>query len=142
MNRSVTQLSQLPYAPFTYQPTMPVPAISKLPLQWLHRGSFLAAALLTATAFSQTTGSVSGVVTDRATSGFLVGAEVHVVGTDLATATSRDGSFSISGVPAGSQTIEVSYVGRKTKSMPVNVRAGSSTTANVDLGETDVIVLE
>ncbi len=91
---------------------------------------------------AQPTGSISGAVTDRATNAFLVGAEVRVIGTDLSTATSRDGSFSLTGIAAGTQTIEVSYVGRKNKTSTVAVKAGANTVANVELGEGDVIVLE
>ena len=45
-------------------------------------------------------------------------------------------------MPAGQQTIEVSYVGRKTKTATVNVVAGAPTSTTVDLGESDVLVLE
>ena len=90
-------------------------------------------ALFAAAAFAQNTGSISGVVTDRVTSGFLVGADVRVAGTDLATATARDGTFSLSNVPPGPQSIEVTYVGRKPKTIPVNVRPGTVSTTTIDL---------
>src|SRR3954470_530580 len=113
-----------------------------LPLHWLRRCSFILAALCATGAFAQSTGSISGVVTDQTTHGYLVGAEVRVVGSDLSTATSREGSFTLSGVPAGTQSLEVTYVGRKTKTVAVDVRNGATTTANIDLGASDVIVLE
>src|SRR5688572_30783794 len=99
-------------------------------------------ALFGATAFGQATGSITGVVTDKATSGFLVGAEIRIAGTSLITATARDGSFTLLNVPAGAQTLEVSYVGRKTKAVPVSVTAGAAAKTAVDLGEGDVLVLE
>ncbi len=100
------------------------------------------AALLGEGAFGQSTGAITGVVTDMASRGYLVGAEVRVLGTDLATATARDGTFTLANVPAGSQTLEVGYVGRKTKTVPVAVRAGAATMARVDLADSDVIMLE
>ncbi|WP_414663636.1 TonB-dependent receptor [Horticoccus sp. 23ND18S-11] len=108
---------------------------------WRHAIVFLAT-LCGATAFAQSTGTLSGIVTDKATSGYLVGAEVRIAGTALATATARDGTFSLGNVPAGRQNLEVSYVGRKTKVLPVTIAAGGTTTTTVDLAEGDVLMLE
>ena len=94
-------------------------------VRWLFRSSVFLVALLGTTALAQSTGSVTGVVTDKATNGYLVGAEVRLAGTDLATATARDGTFTLANVPAGNQSLEVSYVGRKTKTVSVSVRAGA-----------------
>ena len=110
--------------------------------RWVFRSSLFLAPLLGAAVLAQAPGSIVGIVTDQATKGYLVGAEVRVAGSELTTATSREGAFSLSAVPAGSQKLEVSYVGRKTKTVTVLVRAGAETTANLDLGESDVIVLE
>jgi TonB-dependent receptor len=107
----------------------------------LIRAGMCVAAAFSLTAFAQSTGSISGVVTDKA-SGFLVGADVRIAGTELATATAREGTFTLSNVPSGQQTLEVSYVGRKTKTVPLTVRAGALTTTSVDLGEGDVLMLE
>ncbi|MSU71923.1 MAG: TonB-dependent receptor [Opitutus sp.] len=127
-----------------------LPVKTLLQLAWLFSsfgrlargGALLAAVVTSAAALAQSAGSITGVVTDKATSGYLVGAEVRVVGTDLATATSREGAFTLSGVPAGNQTLEVSYLGRKTKSVPVAVRAGAATAANIDLGDAEIIYLD
>ncbi len=114
------------------------------PCSTLHRlqRSIFFALLFSFAAFAHGTGSVTGVVTDRTTNAFLVGADVRVAGSDQATATARDGSFTLSNVPAGNQTLEISYVGRKTKSVPVAVRSGAPTATRVELSESDVIVLE
>ncbi|MSU49498.1 MAG: carboxypeptidase-like regulatory domain-containing protein [Opitutus sp.] len=121
-----------------------VPSFPQTPFKrnWFRCFSLVLAAFLGGTALAQSTGSISGVVSDKATSGFLVGAEVHLFGTDVATATNRDGTFSLSNVPAGNQTLAISYVGRRTKTVPVSVQSGGNTTANVDLGDADVIVME
>ena len=108
----------------------------------LQRLAFLAGLLASLQASAQTTGSIAGTVTDRVTNSYLVGAEVRVVGTEMTAATARDGTFTIANVPAGPQTIEVSYVGRKTKSVPLNVPAGAAARATIELAETDVVVME
>jgi len=93
---------------------------------WLHAIA-LFTTLLGVAAFAQTTGNLAGVVTDKATSGYLVGAEVRIAGTALATATARDGTFALSNVPNGRQNLEVSYVGRKLKTLPVTHPPGVDT---------------
>ena len=108
----------------------------------LLQAATLLSSLLAASVQAQSAGSIAGVVTDQLTSGYLVGAEVRVAGTDLSAATARDGSFTLNNVPTGPQTLEVSYVGRKTKSVPVNVTAGTVATTAIDLGESDVLILE
>src|SRR5436190_221914 len=86
-----------------------------------HWSAVLFSVALVATGFAQSTGSVSGTVTDRTTNAFLVGAEVRLAGTELVAATARDGTFTLANVPAGQQSLEVSYVGRKTKTVPIAV---------------------
>jgi TonB-dependent receptor len=123
--------------------TIPDPSPLTHTLRWLLRaGVLLLSVLCGSSAFAQGTGSVTGVVTDRASSGYLVGADVRVAGTTLSTATARDGTFTLSNVPPGPQTLEVSYVGRKMKTVSVMVSANASTVANIDLSESDVIMLD
>lgn len=111
-------------------------------LRCLSLGGVWLTTLLGSVALAQSTGSISGVVTDLATSTFLVGAEVRVAGTPLVTATARDGSFAISNVPSGPQTVEVSYFGRKSKTVPVTVSPGATAVAKVELSDSDVLMLE
>jgi len=117
------------------------PTLRSLPRRLLLAAVVVLAAV-SSSAFAQATGTVTGVVTDKSTSGFLVGADVRLAGTALATATARDGSFTLANVPTGAQSLEVSYVGRKTKTVTVTVTAGATATTTIDLGEGDVIVLE
>ncbi|HYP17016.1 MAG TPA: TonB-dependent receptor [Opitutus sp.] len=102
----------------------------------------LVLALLPATAHAQAaaTGTVTGQVLDAASGKFLEGAEVAVRGTAIETTTMRDGSFSIEGVPAGAQTLVVSYLGLTPKEVPVTVEANQSVPVPVRL-ESDVIQL-
>lgn len=98
--------------------------------------------LFPALGFAQSGGTVTGTVTDQASSGFLVAAEVRLAGTDRTVVTGRDGSFVMDNVPAGAQRLEVTYVGRKSRTVPVAVAAGRTVTANIELTESDVLVLE
>lgn len=90
---------------------------------------------------AQSTGTLTGVVHDRSTAGFLIGAEVSVAGTNLMTSTERDGTFTLAGVPVGLQTVEVSYLGRQSKSVQVTITSGAITRTTVDLGE-EVMTME
>lgn len=111
-------------------------------MRLLRRILFFIVALFGCSALAQSTGSISGVVSDLATRTYLVGAEVRIAGTPLATATGRDGSFALNNVPAGTQTLEVTYLGRKAKTVTVEVRPGTPATARIELADTDVLMLE
>jgi TonB-dependent receptor len=105
-------------------------------LRWL-----IPATVAIAPLFAQNSGTITGFVSDQATNSFLVGAEVRVAGTEITAATARDGAYTLTGVPAGARSLEVSYLGRKTKTVPVTVVAGGTATASVTLADSDVIVL-
>jgi len=68
------------------------------------------------------TGSIAGRVTDAATQLTLSGARVSAAGVE--TYTNASGSYVLSGVPAGAQTVEVSYVGYAPLEVSVLVTAG------------------
>lgn len=61
---------------------------------------------------SAQTGIIRGQVTDQSTGETLIGATMLVVGTDpmIATITDYDGNFSLEGVPAGTQSIQCTYI--------------------------------
>ena len=102
----------------------------------------LAAALfLNAQALAQSAGAISGRVTDQGSNNYLVGAEVRLVGTDRVAATDRTGAYELSNVPAGLQTIEVSYLSSESKTLQVSVTEGQRAAADVALAS-DVIQLE
>ena len=77
--------------------------------------------------------SIDGSVRDEKSNESLPGATVILVGTSLGAATRLDGTFSIENVPAGSYTLRVTYVGYRTKEMPVKVEAGKSLTVTIKL---------
>ena len=84
-------------------------------------------------AFAQT-GSVSGRVTDAKNEG-IPGATVLVEGTSLGGSSNVDGTYSIQNVPAGAQTLVVSFVGYNSMRLPVTVAAGQTATASASLSE-------
>ncbi|MBC6607679.1 SusC/RagA family TonB-linked outer membrane protein [Hymenobacter sp. BT188] len=91
-------------------------------------------------AFAQT-GSVSGRVLDEQSQG-LPGVTVLIEGTSLGNSTNADGTFSIQNVPAGQQTLVVSFIGYTTKRLPVAVTAGQNTELNATLGENTTLLNE
>jgi TonB-dependent receptor len=85
-----------------------------------------AATLLVAPLTAQTTtGIVVGQVTDS-TGGALPGAQVSVGGTPLAAVTDVAGGYRLARVPAGPQTLTVSYFGFQPQTVEVEIVAGES----------------
>lgn len=80
----------------------------------------LAFLMLQATSASAS-GSLKGRVLDRATGDPLPGANVLVINTGVGTATDLDGRFTLPTVPAGRQTLRVSYIGYVTVTRDVTV---------------------
>jgi TonB-dependent receptor len=79
-------------------------------------------------------GIVDGRVTDGATGEALPGARLTIPGSAIETSTDRQGLFRLAGVPAGQQTILVSYLGRPDETVEVDVLAGSTRRLDVNMG--------
>lgn len=79
---------------------------------------------------AQTTGTLTGRVTDASAQLALAGTRVTVQGTGLETYTGPSGDYVLSGVPAGTQMVEFGYIGYGEQTRQVQVSAG--TTARVD----------
>ena len=96
-------------------------------MRWA-KGLLLAAALfvLPGAAFAQATGRVSGIVTDSATGQPIPGANVLIVGTRLGAATTSEGRYLISGVPAGTQQVRVQRIGYAPQTRTVTVPANDA----------------
>ncbi|PSQ80601.1 MAG: hypothetical protein BRD40_04240 [Bacteroidetes bacterium QS_1_65_9] len=84
------------------------------------------------------TGTVTGVVTDSTSGDAIAGANVLVAGTQIGTSTDANGEYDLNGVPAGEQTLEVSFVGYRAKSVPVDVQPGATTTRDIQVVPTAV----
>jgi TonB-dependent receptor len=89
---------------------------------------FLSGLAVTAvTLHAQTTGTLTGRVTDVSAQLALAGTRVTVQGTDLEAYTGPSGDYVLSGVPAGTQTVEFGYIGYGEQTRQVQVSAGTTT---------------
>ncbi len=83
-------------------------------------------------AFSQ--GSIAGKITDETTGETIIGGNVMVVGTSAGASTDIDGNFLISSIAAGTYTLQISYVGYKTHTLPdVIVETGKRITVDIKM---------
>ena len=79
--------------------------------------------LLTATVSLAQSGSIRGAVVDNETDETVVGASVLLKGTSIGVTTDVDGKFKLEGIPAGSATITISFIGYTSKEVTVTVTA-------------------
>ncbi|HEU4632199.1 MAG TPA: SusC/RagA family TonB-linked outer membrane protein [Gemmatimonadaceae bacterium] len=102
--------------------------------------ALLALAALLATpghAAAQATGQIGGTVTDSSSGTPIVGALVSVMGTTLGASTGADGRYLVTGVPAGTHTVQVRRLGFTPRNVPqVVVTAGQRATVDVRLRPT------
>ena len=83
-------------------------------------------------------GAVTGTVVQANNQQPLDAAQVVVQGTGLGTITDSDGSYRITGVPAGQQTVRVQLVGYSTASRTITVQGGQATTVDFELQQSAV----
>lgn len=97
--------------------------------------------LLCAAPLAAQQGVVQGRVTDARSGGPVASAQVSVVGTQRGALTQAGGEFRIEGVPAGSQQIQVTFIGFRSATQTVDVIAGQAVTVNFSLA-TSVVALD
>ncbi|MBC8186383.1 TonB-dependent receptor [candidate division KSB1 bacterium] len=90
--------------------------------------------------FSQTTGTVSGVVTNEDGNG-LPGANISIKGTSLGAATDLDGKYVINKVPPGQYTLVVTFMGYRSTEKEIAISADADVTADFALAE-DVLLMD
>ena len=90
---------------------------------------------------AQGTGRIQGKITEAETGRPLDGARVQLRRSSLIAVTDHQGRYVIPRAPAGSDTIEVAYIGRQRLVQPVEVTAGRTTAADFSL-EVAAVVLE
>lgn len=84
--------------------------------------------------YSQTTGSISGSVTDALTGEKLISASVQVLGTKIGTMTDIDGQFFIKNLKPGTYSLKISYVSYSALIIEnIIVKAGSSSKVDIQL---------
>jgi TonB-linked SusC/RagA family outer membrane protein len=78
-------------------------------------------------------GTITGRVVDDATHAPLAGVSVFIEGTRRGTVTGSDGSFRLSGVPAGNQAVRARQIGYTPQLRNVSVGTGATATADFSL---------
>jgi len=77
-------------------------------------------------------GTVAGTITDQDGQP-LPGASVRVAGTSIGSAADTSGSYRVTGVPTGEQTLEASFVGYETAQRTIEVSAGETVRVDFQL---------
>ena len=97
--------------------------------------SMVLAILIPGLALAQT-GTIKGKVVDANTGDPLPGANVLVQGMEVGAATDVDGTYRITGVPAGTHSVVARFIGYKTSIQRVTVGGGQTVELNFELQET------
>ncbi len=79
------------------------------------------------------TGTLLGIVTDATTGDGLPGATVEIRPLGIGIATDVDGKYLLTGVPAGTHTVTVSFVGFQTVEKKIKIKGGQRMELNVSL---------
>jgi len=93
-------------------------------------------------AAAQATGTIRGRITDVSTGAPISSAQVRVEGTALGAQTAPDGSYTITGVPSGSQSISTRRVGYAPQTLTVTVAPSSTLTQDFALRSAAVTLSE
>ena len=109
-------------------------------LKWPARALSLVA-LLAVNLTAQTTGQLSGIVTNPQGE-LLHGAEVRIEGTDRTATTDRSGRFRLENVPAGTQRVTASYLGLPDLTAPITVTAGRDTAVDLAFKSAETVVMQ
>jgi hypothetical protein len=86
------------------------------------------------------TGEVSGRILDQRTQQPIVGASLRVEGTTVRAATDVNGAFRLTGLTAGTQTLQVSHIAYGEKTVEVVVQATRATIVRITLTETAIVL--
>ncbi len=100
----------------------------------------LLALLMPVAAWAQSSGKLTGRVTDAATGEGLPGANVIIQGTQIGTATDIDGNYTLLGIPVGRYDIQASFVGFTPQTYEgVEINSGYTRELNFELSEGQVL---
>lgn len=73
--------------------------------------------LISMLSFAQTTGSFKGKIIEQTTKQPVTGANIQIDGTQLGAVTDWEGNFEINGIPVGSHSVTISFIGLQTKNI-------------------------
>ena len=90
---------------------------------------FLSLILFVCFSFSQTTGKISGFVSDKEKGSALPGANIYIINSAYGTASDGDGRFTIINVPPGKYTLKVDMIGYKSVQLDELVISVNRTTS-------------
>ncbi|WP_290792018.1 TonB-dependent receptor [Flavihumibacter sp. UBA7668] len=94
----------------------------------------LLAVFYTQAIIAQNTGSISGTILDRNTQKPIAGASVLVISTTIGTSSDSIGRFRITGIPAGSYTLQLSFLGYAGKNINnVVITSGNENNLTIEL---------
>ncbi|MGH7555000.1 MAG: TonB-dependent receptor domain-containing protein, partial [Longimicrobiales bacterium] len=105
----------------------------RIATRWVPALMFLLICASWAPLHAQTTGSVTGVVTDAATQRPLAGVQFSVPGTTLGGTSNNQGRFVLANLPVGEATIRIEFIGYSSVQRRVTVRAGEATVLDLAL---------
>ena len=88
------------------------------------------------------TGTIEGRVQNGVTGRYLNNARISIRDTNLRVFTDESGSFRITNVPAGSQTVEVLYTGLAPQQLAISVTPGQSIRRDVNLNPDNVVQID
>ena len=98
--------------------------------------TFFLIVISTSFSYGQSTGTITGTVTDAKTGETLIGATVIVEGTDLGAATNSEGRYTINNIPTKTYNVKASYVGFITETkFNVVIRSAGNIELNFELEE-------
>jgi TonB-linked SusC/RagA family outer membrane protein len=104
--------------------------------------TLVVAGLLVTSAYApleaQSTGTITGQVTDQSTGRPLGSVQVFVAGTNRNTLSNAEGRYVLTGVPAGEQRVQAELIGYSGASATVTVAAGGTATADFQLSPSAV----
>lgn len=87
------------------------------------------------------TGSISGIINDSENKETLIGTTVQIENTTKGTTTDIDGKFTLTGIPAGTHTLVISYIGYQTlRKSGVVVENGKETKIDILLSPDDLVL--
>lgn len=89
--------------------------------------------LISFTGFAQTTGTITGKVTDSKTGEVLPFCNVFINNTTLSTVTDIDGNFTLPNIPEGEVEVGFSFVGYQAIQKPASIKPGGQFILNVSL---------